>query len=102
MAINPRRAVSVKVDTLSYEVDGLVSDFIVRCQGYIDKYGPDVRFDWEQNSHDEHYSVVVVYTRLENDFEYERRLEKETKDKLTSEARERQEYERLQAKFGKK
>lgn len=82
----------------------LLADVLVEVERLIRKHGPDacVDFDAGYNSIDER----VTFERLETDKEYQKRLkdearkkENEDKLKLTKEAKERKEYERLKKKF---
>lgn len=69
---------------------------------YIEKYGEDseIRMECEPYCGEKEYPTIY-HRRLETDDEYAVRLENERKQAQLVEARERKEFERLQAKFVK-
>lgn len=96
--IDYRNKVTVGVD------DGDLDVLIGRLNALKEKYGADytdLRLVSENNAYDEYYSYVLYGRRLENDVEYNFRIENAMRDVADKEEKERKEYERLAKKFAK-
>jgi hypothetical protein len=108
---------------ISYQSEKLdlywrATDLITKLQGYVDEYGDGVtvNIDTSTELDDYHYSgvevtttCVVSYERLETDEEFNTRVAAEKaqrldkkKRKIADEARQHEEYLKLDAIFGKK
>ena len=87
------------------DLDGKLSDLKRKIEDLIAEYGPDARLEYDAHFCHEYdtspsprFDVLVV--REETDAEYKLRLIKEKTLRNITEDREREEYERLRAKFG--
>lgn len=89
-----------------WEFTGTLARLKERVQEWIDRYGEDAEFDYDR----EHYhpydqnptpTMFLNKEREETDAEYAKRTEQEAKWKAAQDKRDREEFERLQKKFGK-
>ena len=98
-------------DTLSeispYEFEGKVLELIARLESLVEQHGVDASINWDPWHHHDYdpnpspqFTLTVI--REETDQEYEKRIHAEAVRKSIDEAREREEFERLQKKFGAK
>jgi hypothetical protein len=103
-----KKIITVMVNDVStWELEGKLSDVSALIQEWIKKYGADARLNWDpdywpqyNDSPSPRYEIKI--DREETDAEYEKRIEAENFSKNLHEAREREEFERLQKKFGAK
>jgi hypothetical protein len=101
-----RRMIDVRPESLSgYDFESSLSSLKDLIQGLIEKYGPDARLDWDPDFYELYNpspspKFHVYVRRMENNEEYENRVAQETKRLRENEDRERQEFNRLQKKFG--
>lgn len=87
-----------------FEIGGTLSDMQATLQAMIERYGPDAYIEGETEpySDSDRESFYVFTKRPENDREYYKRVKEEERMAAIFEKRERDEFERLQAKFGAK
>ena len=103
-----KKIIREMVDDVSpYELTGTLKQLADQIQGYIDQHGPEARLDWNKYHYHDYDNEAsprfeIYRDREETDEEYDRRTIKENIDKQMIEAREREEFERLQKKFGVK
>lgn len=69
-----------------------------KIDNYVEKYGCDAMYNI--NVYDDSVTEHIEYKRLETDGEYQARIEREQRIKQQKEEKERQEFERLKAKYG--
>lgn len=94
-------------DVSPYEFETSLGNLHALIGQWIAKYGHNARLDWDsyfQHAYDTSPSprFNIKLDREETDSEFEARVTQEKAAREEREARERAEYERLQAKFGKK
>lgn len=95
------KQVREKVTTLcGYELDGEVDDMIKTLQGLKDTYGPTVLLDYEQCQYDDDYEFNVYIVRDETNMERSKRLNRKKQEKARDDKWDREQYEKLKAKFG--
>jgi len=100
-----RKTITVNVDIVSpHDWEGTLKQVRARIDELIEQHGEGARLDWNayyyyrgDESPTPRFEVQV--TRPETDEEIAVRLAGVERDRLAQEARERKEYERLQAKF---
>ena len=103
-----KRIVTDTFDEVSpYEFETSLGDLHARIGQWIVKFGHDARLDWDAHFHYDYDSSPsprfnIKRDREETDDEFAARVAREKADTEAREAKERAEYERLQAKFGKK
>lgn len=86
------------LDDLDYMTLGRVAKYITQLS---EKYGPDARIEQHEDRYDDHSRLYVVIQRPETDAEMKYRISREEYYQKINEEREREDYERLQKKFGK-
>jgi len=107
MANNKKKIIQTTMDDISpYELEMDLAELRARVDEWIEKYGPDARLDWDKYHYYPYESEPsprfnILVSREETDAEFTNRLENEKSQRLAVELRERQEFERLQQKFGK-
>ena len=80
-----------------------VAELIKQLQEYIDQYGAaNVDIERSTNPWENYDTYSIIVEREETDEEYEQRLSLEKASQEIRERREKQEFERLQAKYGAK
>lgn len=94
-------------DVSPYEFETSLGDLHARIGQWIAKFGHDARLDWDAHFHYEYDSspsprFSILRDREETDTEFTIRVAQEKAAQEARGAGERAEYERLQAKFGKK
>ncbi len=108
MAKEQRKIISAVVEEISpYNFDTNLQSIREQIDKLIAKYGQDARLDWDPNfyyDYDQNPSPLYVLKvqRIENDAEFERRIEQEKKWQDERQERDRIEFERLNKLFGKK
>ena len=103
-----KQVITVDVEDISpYEFDSTLGNVKARIDDLITKYGVDARLDWDPDYWPQYndgpsprYNVKI--SREETDVEFDKRIAKDAADISARDARERKEFERLQAKFGAK
>jgi hypothetical protein len=95
-----KRTVEKHVDILyiGYTSLGYVKE---KIDEMINLYGDDAELQIEQEAYGDGYEVNVYAQVLETDEEYDLRMKQELAHKARQEKRDLEEFERLQAKFGK-
>lgn len=102
-----RRTVVDQLDYVSpYQLECTLKELRDKIDVWIAEYGPDARLDWNANFyHDYDPSPSprfdIKRDRLENDDELDARLAAEAAQQAAREEKEREEFARLAAKFGK-
>lgn len=94
-------------DVSPHELETSLGDLHAMIGQWIAKYGHNARLDWDAHfyyDYDPNPSprFNILRDREETDAEFAERVAKEKAEKEAREAGERAEFERLQAKFGKK
>ena len=104
--MNKRKIIRDRVDDIStWEFEGKLSAVLEHVQDLIAKHGPDAYVSYNQHFYYEYdnnptprYELYI--DREENDAEVKQRLFEEAEHIRKREEREREEFERLSAKFG--
>lgn len=94
----------VEVD-IKYDLEGTLSEVIKALEKYVDKYGPDatLEIDDDVREYGERYThATITVNRQETDEEQTARESMEAARKAAVDAREREQWEKLNAKYGKK
>jgi hypothetical protein len=92
---------TVYVNQGSVDLDSLdLKDALVTVQQLIDQHGEDARLVYVDDVYSDSRSLHVVSQRPETDEEMAQRIQNETLVEQRCEAREREAYQRLHAKFG--
>jgi hypothetical protein len=108
MAKEKKKVITESVSDVSpYELELTLGDLYNRIAEWIQEHGADARLDWDAHfyyDYDPNPSprFNIKKDRQETDAEFSTRIALEKKRLAEQEERERQELERLQAKFGKK
>lgn len=101
-----KRIVTKIVETdIKHEIAGTLLEVIKVLEKYVDKHGPDAALEIDDDvwEYGECYTrAVISVTRRETDEEETARKSAEAARKAATEARERDQWEKLNAKFGKK
>lgn len=82
------------------DLEGKLPDVIKHLQEMLNRYGPDAEIDYEYDYNDRRY-LALFYYREETDDEMARREAAALERAKTREAREREQYLALKAKFEK-
>lgn len=96
-----RLTFKVNLPGISMPYGQLLSDFIKDLQSRQDAYDENLSVRIHTAEGYDGIEMKLSYERQETDYEFERRLAKELKDKVKSEKSERATYERLKKKFEK-
>lgn len=78
--------------------DQTLKELKTKIDGYIEKHGDDAMY--EISTYDGWANEYITGKRLETDREYQGRIEREQRIQQQVEEKERQEFERLKAKYG--
>lgn len=94
------RKISLK-EVTTIDIDGrLLKDVIKDLTELLTEHGDTAQVSKEQYTYDEGWYLALLMPTPETDTEMLRRLSLEDKYRQDTERRERETYERLQAKFG--
>jgi hypothetical protein len=107
MKQNNRTVTESKDEFSPYDLEGSLVDLRNRIDAWISAYGNTARLDWDANFHYAYdpnpspkFSILV--DRPETKEEHDARTAVEAAALLARENREREEFDRLQKKFGAK
>lgn len=106
LLIMTKKIINAPVEQFSPgNLEGSLKDLKEQIQAWIDSYSEDTVLDYKCNYYYEYENdstpmMFLNRDRLETDKEYERRLAQEAEMAQWQEKRDRQEFERLQKKFG--
>jgi hypothetical protein len=96
-----RARMIVEVPETSVDINyGTLGNALETIQSLIEAYGSDARIDYYQAPYSESQYLYVYVKRQESDDEYNARIANEERWERQGEEKDRQEYERLQRKFG--
>jgi len=103
-----KKIIDVVIETISpYDFNNTLGNLQAHINDLVHQYGVDARMEWDGDywapycdSPSPRYEVKAM--REETDAEYDKRVAEETAACAIRDARERKEFERLQAKFGAK
>lgn len=87
-----RDVIDINYDTLDQAIKTL--------QGFRDEYGGDARIEKRDYPYEDREYLAVMVQEDETDREMRRRIQQEEQQEARQVERDRQEYERLRAKFG--
>lgn len=105
-----KKVIEQRTDVLGGYSSHTLAELTARLQAKLDDLTPEQRetakftIDTRQESYSDsvYADLYMVYKRLETDEEETKREANELQRKLATEARDRQEFERLQSKYGSK
>ena len=101
MTVNrERKMIEVEYTSIDFEYNTL-DEAIERLQKYREELGGDARFDTRHYSYNDDTYLAIMTKRPETDAEMAKRIAQEEHYAAQQEERDRQDYERLQKKFGK-
>lgn len=92
-----RRLIDKEISSLY--VGGSAKSVIEEIQGYIDQYGDSVSLHKTTEAYGDHEYIAVYVKVLEDDKQYNRRIEQAEYHEAICERHDRAEFERLQKKF---
>jgi hypothetical protein len=92
---------TVRVELITLQTEGQVSDLILQLQELVKEYGDTLDYEFETRCMwgDEYTMLVIYRNREETDEEYQQRIYSESYYKKKQAERDKAEYERLKAKF---
>ena len=101
MTVNrERKMIEVEYTSIDFEYNTL-DEAIERLQKYREELGGDACFDTRHYSYNDDTYLAIMTKRPETDAEMAKRIAQEEHYAAQQEERDRQDYERLQKKFGK-
>ena len=101
MTVNrERKMIEVEYTSIDFEYNTL-DEAIERLQKYREELGGDAFFDTRHCSYNDDTYLAIMTKRPETDAEMAKRIAQEEHYAAQQEERDRQDYERLQKKFGK-
>lgn len=87
-------------ETVVVEFDGCtLSDVLKEVQHLIGTYGEDSKISKESHMYEDGYYFAIMKPRLENDEEYNKRMQFESSRKVNVEKYEKDLLEKLKAKY---
>ena len=95
-----RKMIEVEYTSIDFEYNTL-DEAIERLQKYREELGGDAYFDTRHYSYNDDTYLAIMTKRPETDAEMAKRIAQEEHYAAQQEERDRQDYERLQKKFGK-
>lgn len=111
MAKTPRKSKKIIAEERTSmspgDLEGPLGSLAKRIQEYIEDFGPDAYLEWDQYNHYPYSREASPIYRLkiereESDEEFSKRLAEESARQAIIDTREKEEFERLQKKFGVK
>jgi hypothetical protein len=106
--LSAKKVINETVEEVSpYDLGTTLERLLEQVNEWIIKYGLDADFDWDSDHWEPYHSSPsprfnIKKKREETSAEYEKRIQEEDLRKNSQETREREEFERLQRKFGGK
>lgn len=99
MAVDRNRKLRSKEATQIYFASDTLDEAIAKLESLRESYGGDAKIQQRSEYGDDYLAVMVM--QPESDREMTRRISQEEHYEAVREEQERQEFERLQKKFGK-